>query len=152
MDRAVPLYRKVVLAEMMVVLLAAAAWAVLRAPPRWTIVSGQSYCSVSSDGMCITDGIGSYGVNEACTVRAEMSMTITTTEFETEGGVDLITVGDTAYSGSSGPMNVQVAAGTLVTWASDYDTNRAGFTICAMVSAPPPFSDLAERRGPKNEL
>jgi hypothetical protein len=102
--------------------------------------------------MCITDGIGSYGVNEACTVRAEMSMTITTTEFETEGGVDLITVGDTAYSGSSGPMNVQVAAGTLVTWASDYDTNRAGFTICAMVSAPPPFSDLAERRGPKNEL
>ena len=102
--------------------------------------------------MCITDGIGRYGVDEACTMRAEMSMTITTTEFETEGGVDLITVGDTAYSGSFGPMNVQVAAGTLVTWASDYDTNLAGFTICATVSPPPPFLDLAERQGPKNEL
>ena len=68
-------------------------------------------------------------------MRAEMSMTITATEFETEGGVDLITGGDTAYSGSFGPMNVQVAAGTLVTWASDYDTNLAGFTICATVQS-----------------
>ena len=85
-------------------------------------------------------------------MRAEMSMIITTTEFQTEGGYDFIRIGNAAYSGTTGPMNVQVAAGTLVTWASDNDTNRAGFTICAMVSAPPPFSDLAERRGPKNEL
>ena len=85
-------------------------------------------------------------------MRAEMSMTVTSTEFDTEEGYDFVTIGNATYSGSTGPMNVQVAAGTLVTWASDYDTNRAGFTICAMVSAPPPFSDLAERRGPKNEL
>ena len=110
-------------------------------PCRWTIVSGSSYCSVSSDGLCITDGIGNYGINEACTMRAEMSMTITTIEFETEGGFDLITVGDTAYSGSSGPMNVEVAAGTLVTWSSDYDINGAGFTICSLISPPsrPPY-------------
>jgi hypothetical protein len=90
--------------------------------------------------MCITDGIGSYGLNEACTMRAEMSMTITTIEFNTERNYDFIRVGNAAYSGSTGPMNVQVAAGTLVTWSSDWSVNLAGFTICALFSPPSPPS------------
>ena len=83
-------------------------------------------------------------------MRAEMSMTITTIEFETEGGWDLITVGDTAYSGDTGPMNVEVAAGTLVTWSSDYDINGAGFTICSLISPPsrPPYSPGMAPRPP----
>jgi len=105
---------------------------------RWTVVLGPSYCSVSSDGMCITDGIGTYRPNEACTMRAEMSMTITATEFNTQEGYDFVTIGDLPwYSGSTGPMNVQVVAGTLVTWASDSRINGAGFTICALFSPPP---------------
>ena len=89
-------------------------------PPRWTIVSGSSYCSVSSDGMCITDGSGSYGNDENCTMRAESTMTITSTQFDTEYGYDFIRVlGGGIYSGSTGPMFVQVTAGTLVTWSTD---------------------------------
>ena len=47
------------------------------AQPYWSIVSGGAYCEVTSNGDCITDGIGSYnnplgsyGINEACTMRA----------------------------------------------------------------------------------
>ena len=72
----------------------------------------------------------------APTPLAAPTMTITTIEFETEGGWDIITVGDTAYSGDTGPMNVEVAAGTLVTWSSDYDISGAGFTICSLISPP----------------
>lgn len=91
------------------------------AQPYWSIVSGGSYCEVTSNGDCITDGIGSYGNNEACTMRAEVEMTITATEFDTEQGYDFITVEGTLYSGSQGPMNLQVTAGTNVTWNSNAD-------------------------------
>ena len=47
----------------------------------WSILTGSEFCSVSSDGMCITDGIGEYGNNEVCTIRAEVAMSITATEF-----------------------------------------------------------------------
>ena len=109
-------------------------------PPRWTIVSGSSYCSVSSDGMCITDGSGSYGNDENCTMRAESTMTITSTQFDTEYGYDFIRVlGGGIYSGSTGPMFVQVTAGTLVTWSTDSSSSwRTGFTICALFSPPSP--------------
>jgi hypothetical protein len=99
----------------------------------WSILTGSEFCSVSSDGMCITDGSGEYANDEACTIRAEVAMSITATEFNTEFGFDRFTVGATAYSGSTGPTNVQVAAGTVVTWSSDSGTTGAGWTICATV-------------------
>jgi len=71
-------------------------------------------------------------------MRAEMSMTITSTAFGTEGGYDFIRIGGTSYSGSTGPMNVQVAAGTIVTWEADYSVVGMGFTICALFSPPSP--------------
>lgn len=99
----------------------------------WSILTGSESCSVASAsyGTCITDGIGEYGNDEVCTIRAEVAMSITATEFVTESGWDLFTVGATAYSGSTGPTNVQVAAGTVVNWSSDDSNTRAGWTICA---------------------
>jgi hypothetical protein len=97
---------------------------------RWTVLSGGSHCEVTSDGRCITDGIGNYGNYEYCTFRAEVSMTVTTTVFGTESGYDFITIGGTRYSGSTGPMNVQVAAGSTVTWNSDGSVTGTGFQIC----------------------
>eukprot|EP00900_Chrysochromulina_parva_P004319 jgi/Chrpa1/13889/Chrysochromulina_OHIO_Genome00024570-RA len=89
-------------------------------PRRWTIVSGSLYCSVSSDGLCITDGSGNYGDGESCTMQAQVSMTITATEFNTEPGYDFIRIGNAAYSGSTGPTNVQVVAGTTFPPPRDY--------------------------------
>jgi len=96
----------------------------------WSILTGSEFCSVSSDGMCITDGSGDYADDEACTIRAEVAMSITATEFDTEECCDSITVGATAYSGSTGPTNVQVAAGTVVEWSTDGSVTGAGWTIC----------------------
>ena len=100
----------------------------------WTILSGSSFCSVSSDGMCITDGSGPYANNENCAIRAEVAMSITATEFATESCCDRFTVGATAYSGTTGPTNEQVAAGTVVTWFTDSSVIRSGWTICATVA------------------
>ena len=97
---------------------------------RWTVLSGGSHCEITSDGRCITDGIGNYGNYEYCTFRAEVSMTVTTTVFGTESCCDFITIGGTRYSGSTGPMNVQVAAGSTVTWNSDGSVTGTGFQIC----------------------
>ena len=36
----------------------------------WSVLSGTQYCHVSSDGTCVTDGIGRHGNNERCTIRA----------------------------------------------------------------------------------
>ncbi|KOO35893.1 hypothetical protein Ctob_016404, partial [Chrysochromulina tobinii] len=46
-------------------------------------------------------------------MQAQVSMTITATEFNTESGYDFVRIGNAAYSGSTGPMNVQVVAGTM---------------------------------------
>ena len=42
----------------------------------WTVTSGHQYCEVTSDGLCVTDGAGSHGHNEACTMRAEVTLTL----------------------------------------------------------------------------
>jgi hypothetical protein len=40
----------------------------------WSVVSGSSYCQVTPDGTCVTDGDGDYGVDEQCTVRADVAL------------------------------------------------------------------------------
>ena len=89
--------------------------------PIWSILSGGSYCEVSSDGYCITDGPGNYGNNEDCTIRAEVPMTLQARAFNTESDYDSVRIGGIPYSGFIGPMNVQVSAGTILTWSSDED-------------------------------
>ena len=93
--------------------------------------------------MCVSDGYGPYGDNEYCQMRVEQSMTITSTEFATEYGYDFIWIYDStqyaSYHGSSltdGPRNVQVAAGTIMTWSTDGSDVALGFTICAVANAP----------------
>jgi hypothetical protein len=40
------------------------------------VTSGSSYCQVTPDGACITDGDGDYGNHERCTVQALASMVV----------------------------------------------------------------------------
>ena len=55
--------------------------------------------------------------------------------FATEGNYDTLTIGGTVFSGSNGPSDFVVTAGTEIVWQSDGDTTYSGFSICG--AAPP---------------
>ena len=83
----------------------------------WSVLSGTQYCHVSSDGTCVTDGIGRHGNNERCTIRANSAFYATATEFFVEYYFDRITIYTngtaTRYTGSGrGPVNVAMVGGS----------------------------------------
>ena len=82
----------------------------------WTILSGSAYCEVSADGLCITDGPGNYGNDERCEVRAEGAMFLNVAAFNTESNFDYITIGTDRYSGTVGPVGIQLGSGDTVSW------------------------------------
>jgi hypothetical protein len=68
----------------------------------WSVVSGSSYCQVTTDGTCVTDGDGDYGVDEQCTVSAEVALVVSAQgDFSTELDWDYVTIGSTSYSGTT---------------------------------------------------
>ena len=71
-----------------------------------------------------------YGLSEACTIRVLRSTTLQVNAFETEHNYDKLTMGGTDFSGFDGPSGVFVAAGTTITWSSDYSVAKPGFEIC----------------------
>jgi len=100
-------------------------------PTYWTVESGAAYCQVSSDGRCVTDGIGSHGPDEACTVRATMELWATASFFSVENYWDHVTIGGTQYSGTNGPFSVAMSAQDPLQWSSDFSGHSGGFTVCA---------------------
>jgi hypothetical protein len=68
----------------------------------WSVVSGASFCEVISSGTCVTDGADNYGINERCTVRAEMAMIVSAQDFSTEANYDGVIIGGTVYTPSVG--------------------------------------------------
>lgn len=89
-------------------------------------------CTVSPDGRCFTDGAGNHGNNERCTIRVAQAATLSVPQFQTESFYDTLTVGGIAYSGSgNGLGGTSVAAGSIITWSSDYSVTSGGFTVCA---------------------
>lgn len=98
-------------------------------PGLLSVTSGKAYCHIDSSG-CVTDGVGTYRNYEACTVMANQDITVSATFFETESDYDHITIGTNVYSGVTGPSNVAMAAGSKMTWESDYSDREAGFVIC----------------------
>ena len=109
--------------------------------PPWAIVSGGQWCSITSNGQCVTDGTGSHGNNERCTIRAQQSLYATATYFDTESYYDYITIGGGRWSGSTGPANIAMWAGATMTWYTDHSVTNGGFVICA-THPPPPSPNL----------
>jgi hypothetical protein len=50
----------------------------------WTIIAGSQFCQSTQQGTCITDGLGNYGNNERCTVRADVDIYASATEYSVE--------------------------------------------------------------------
>ena len=94
-----------------------------------SVASGSQYCQIDSNG-CATDGPGNHGNYEACTIQVNVAGSLTATAFYTESCCDYVTIGGTQYSGTSGPNNVAVAAGTSFSWYADYSVTYPGWTIC----------------------
>jgi len=59
-------------------------------------------------------GEGRYDNDQACTIRAMASGTISVNSFQTEDGYDHLIVDGTQYSGSRGPVGVSVQPSTEV--------------------------------------
>ena len=96
------------------------------------VQSGASYCQIDADGCAVDLG---YGNNERCTIRVSTAGTLTATRFNTERGNDGVTIGGHSYSGSTGPSNVAVTAGSTFTWSSDGSNTDIGWTICLPTSS-----------------
>ena len=118
-----------------------------RPPDAFTVTAGSSYCEVTNNGRCVTDGAGNYGNGERCTITANIAMTPVFTEFATESGWDYLTIGGQQYSGTNAPTGLSLAAGDTIAWYTDDEmVQDTGFTICMAMppmpptpSQPPPF-------------
>ena len=108
----------------------------------WTINSGAAFCTLSADGTCITDGVGTYGNNEECVATANQDVTVTSTEFNTESGFDYVYLtaspgaSSVSFAGSTGPSGIAMTAGGTFRWRSDGGVTAPGFTVCGYL--PPP--------------
>jgi len=98
------------------------------APPPGTWVVSGSGCE--EDGNCVQsrNHPGQYGNNEGCTIQLGGSVPITVEAFSTESRYDFLTVGNQAYSGSSGPSSGSYTGS--ITWASDYSVTSTGWRLC----------------------
>ena len=97
----------------------------------WTIISGSEYCQIYQDN-CVTDGYGlRYGANEACIIKANVQLSVTAAYFDTEEGYDILSIGATSFSGTTGPSTVPMKANWNIFWSSDSSVQKGGFTICA---------------------
>ena len=82
----------------------------------WEIVRGGEHCQMINNGTCVTDGTGTYGNNERCTIRAEVDIFATAPYYAVETCWDYLTFGTTQYRGQdNAPFNVFMAAGTTAT-------------------------------------
>merc|ERR1719277_1072839 len=76
----------------------------------------------------------SYGNDEACTINA-YEVDLVVDAFSTESGYDILTMGGTAYSGSSGPASGSFSG--TISWTSDYSVVSSGWKLCSGASPGP---------------
>lgn len=115
-------------------------------------------CTITSGGLCFSDGAGDYGNQERCSITVLQSTTLRVESFDTEIRWDYLvrllqfckailrlcrmslcilqTVDGTRYDGTTGPSNVPVTAGSSISWRSNVRNVASGFTICAQTAAP----------------
>merc|ERR1719145_361526 len=72
-------------------------------PGTWEVTSGTG-CTKTGNCIQSNNHPSDYGNNEACSISA-YEVDLTVDAFSTESGYDILTVGGTAYSGTSGPAS-----------------------------------------------
>jgi len=97
------------------------------APPPGTWSVTGAGCTMSGNCIQSNSHPGNYGNNEACTIQAQ-DVAISVDAFSTESRYDFLTMGGTAYSGTSGPPS-GTYSGTI-SWSSDYSVTNSGWKLC----------------------
>ena len=101
----------------------------------WQVVSGARFCEIVDGGRCVSDGEGSYGNRETCTVKALRPLVLTTEQYAVESGYDYLSVNGRAFGGNSGPEGMKLDAGAQLVWRSDGSRAYDGFKVCASADA-----------------
>lgn len=99
--------------------------------------NASTFCHLSNNGTCVTDGIGPHDNNEYCTFQAAADLYAHATYFNTEATYDYISINGTRYSGFAGPQNVFMSKGDQMFWRADYSLSMGGFEVCAYVNPQP---------------
>jgi len=98
------------------------------APPPGTWELSGSGCAMDGDCIQSTNHPSNYGNSESCSVEIFGSVSLTFDAFNTESRYDILTVGGTSYSGSSGPSNGAYSG--IITWATDSSVTASGWKLC----------------------
>ena len=127
---------------------------------RFNVTSGSANCVVDPHTGCVSDGIGNHDNGENCTIEVLTNGVLSAAEFVVEAhatcAYDYIRIDSTKYCGTTGPTDVAVTAGTILTWHSDHSVTTTGWDICLREPhgkqppspPPPPHPWLALMRPP----
>jgi len=97
-------------------------------PPPGTWELTGSGCQMAGDCISSLNYPANYGNNEACNVKLWGDIPLRFEAFNTERRYDFLTVGGTAYDGTSGPADGSYS-GSLK-WATDGSVTRTGWKVC----------------------
>jgi hypothetical protein len=97
----------------------------------WDAATMTGPCELDSDG-CWTDGAGTYGNNERCSICTRRSGYVSAVGvFDTEGGsYDYLTISGNNYGGDDEPDNVYIISNGCINWRSDSSVTRDGWSLC----------------------
>jgi len=96
------------------------------APGSW-VVTG-SGCAAAGNCIQSNNHPSNYGNNEECSIQLYGDIDISVDAFNTESRYDLLTMGGSTYSGSTGPSSGSYTG--TITWSSDYSVTRSGWKLC----------------------
>ena len=107
-----------------------AATAAPTSTPYFSVTFGS--CFLSSSAACINSPYypANYGNSESCSIAVLRDATLSAVTFDTESSYDALRIGGVAYSGSTGPSQFDVSAGSVITFVSDSIVVYSGFQIC----------------------
>jgi len=97
-------------------------------PPPGTWELSGSGCQMEGDCISSLNYPANYGNDEACNVQLWGDIPLRFDAFDTESGYDVLRVGGTSYSGTSGPAGGSYSGS--ISWASDHSITNSGWKLC----------------------
>jgi len=98
------------------------------APPPFPGVISGSGCEMNGNCIQSLNYPSNYGNNQQCSIELSGAIPVSVIAFDTETSYDILSVGGSPYSGTSGPSN-GAYSGTI-TWSSDSSITRSGWKLC----------------------
>lgn len=98
------------------------------APPPGTWQLTGTGCEMSGNCIQSKNHPSNYGNSESCNVELFGDIPLRVDAFDTESRYDILTIGGSSYSGTSGPSNGAYSGS--IAWNSDSSVVRSGWKLC----------------------